>query len=137
MTSGIIEILTDNAGVQALAGLNAGGDKYKIYPFRAPQPEHGPYILVGKASNNTQSEGKEIFSTLDYPTYQVLCYHKNFRPTEVMHEAARTALDSNQWFETEACRFEKIWLINDYDSFDNALEMYCHIAIYGAEQRRP
>lgn len=136
MTSGIVEILTENAGVRALTGLNAAGGKYKIYPFVCPQPENMPYIVVSKVSNDTQSQGKEIISTLDYPTYHVLCYHKNFRPTEIMHEAVRAALDK-QWFDTETCKFESVWLINDYDGFDNRLELYCHVAVYGAEQRRP
>lgn len=135
MTSGIVEILTETAGVRALAGLNAAGGKYKIYPTVAPQPENGPYIVVAKASNDTQSQGKDFPSTLDYPVYTVLCYHKNFRPTEIMHEAVRTALD-NTAYTTETCQFRRIWLINDYDSFNQDLEMYCHVATYGAEQVR-
>lgn len=135
MTSAIVEILKENTGVQQLAGLNEAGNKYKVYPFVAPQPEHLPYIIVAKVSNNTNSEGKEVYSTLDYPTYQVMSYHKNFRPTEIMHEACRAALD-NKWFETDVCRFERVWLINDYDSYNQQLDAFVHVAVYGAEQRR-
>ena len=136
MTSGIVEILTDSAAVQAEVGTNAEGMKYKVYPFVAPQTEKGPYIVVAKTANNTQSEGKEIESTLDYPTYDVLCYSKNFRKTEELHEACRAALD-NMTSVTAVCTFRRIWLITDRDQFDTKAEMYVHVATYGAEQFRP
>lgn len=135
MTSGIIEILTDDPGVQALVGQNEAGDKYKVYPFKAPQPEDGPYVVVAKTSNNTQSQGKEIESSLDYPTYDVLCYAKNFRTTERLHEATRLAID-NMSSVTAVCQFKRIWLITDRDGFDEQAHMYAHVATYGAEQFR-
>jgi hypothetical protein len=135
MTSGIIEILTDSLVVQGLVGQNLAGGKFKVYPFKAPQPENGPYIVVAKTSNNTQSQGKEIASSLDYPTYDVLCYAKNFRTTELLHEAARLAID-NMSSVTAVCQFRRIWLITDRDAFDESAEMYVHVATYGAEQFR-
>jgi hypothetical protein len=135
MTSGIIEILTDHAGVQTLVGQNERGDKYKVYPFKAPQPEKTDYIVVAKTANNTVSQGKEIESTLDYPTYDVLCYSKNFRTTERLHEACRDALD-NMSSVTAVCQFRRIWLVTDRDAFDESAEMYVHVATYGAEQYR-
>jgi hypothetical protein len=135
MTSGIVEILTDSAAVQALVGQNEAADKYKVYPFKAPQKEKGPYIVVAKTANNTQSQGKEIESTLDYPTYDVLCYAKNFRTTELLHEAARDALD-NMTSTTAVCVFKRIWLVTDRDAFDESAEMYVHVGTYAAEQFR-
>ncbi len=135
MTSGIIEILTDSVAVQTLVGQNDSADKYKVYPFKAPQREKGPYIIVAKTSNNTQSQGKEIESSLDYPSYDVLCYAKNFRTTEELHEAARAALD-NMSSVTEVCTFRRIWMVTDRDAFDEAAEMYVHVATYAAEQFR-
>jgi hypothetical protein len=134
MTSGIIEILLDSVAVQTLVG-QVGG-KYKVYPFVAPQNTEQPYITVAKTSNNTQSQGKEIESTLDYPTYDVLCWAKNFRTTELLNEACRMALD-NMSSVTDVCTFTRIWLVTDRDAFDNASQLYVHIATYGAEQRRP
>lgn len=135
MTSGIIEILTDSAAVQTLVGQNQAADKYKVYPFKAPQTEKGPYVVVAKTANSTQSQGKEIESTLDYPTYDVLSYAKNFRTTEELHEATRNALD-NLSSVTAVCTFRRIWLITDRDAFDESAEMYVHVATYGAEQFR-
>lgn len=136
MTSGIIEILTDSVDVQTAVGMNVELNKYKVYPFVAPQGEKGPYIVVSKTSNNTQSEGKEIESTLDYPTYDVISYSKNFRTTELLHEACRTALD-NMTSVTAVCTFRRIWLVTDRDGFDTHADMYAHIATYGVEQLRP
>ena len=135
MTSGIIEILTDSVAVQSLVGQNEAADKYKVYPFKAPQTEKGPYIVVAKTSNSSISQGKEIESTLDYPTYDVLCYAKNFRTTELLHDASRNALD-NVTSITEVCVFKRIWLVTDRDAFDESAEMYVHVATYGAEQYR-
>lgn len=135
MTSGIIEILTDSAAVQALVGLNERGDKYKVYPFKAPQGEKGHYIVVAKTSNSSQSQGKEIESTLDYPTYDVLHYSKNFRTTEELHEATRDALD-NMSSTTAVCVFKRIWLVTDRDAFDESADMYVHVTTYAAEQYR-
>jgi len=135
MTSGIIEILKGNTGVQGLVGTNQDGGKYKVYPMVAPQGEKQPYIVVEKTSNSTRSMGKEIHSTLDYPTYNVLCYAKNFRTTEELHEACRAALDNTSPFTT-VCTFARIWLVTDVDRFSNDLDLYVHVATYGAEQKR-
>lgn len=135
MTSGFVEILTDNAAVQALVGRNQANTKWKVYPFKAPQTEKGDYIVVAKTANSTQSQGKEIESTLDYPTYDVLSYSKNFRTTEELHEASRAALD-NMSSVTAVCTFRRIWLITDRDAFDESADMYVHVSTYGAEQFR-
>lgn len=136
MTSGIIDTLIADVVVQGLVGLNEAGDKYKVYPFVAPQNTEQPYITVAKTSNNTQSQGKEVESTLDYPTYDVLCWAKNFRTTELLHEAVRNCLDNTAW-NTDDYVYRRIWLITDRDSFSNDSQMYVHIATYGAEMLRP
>jgi hypothetical protein len=135
MTSGIIEILIGNPLIQLTVGLNAKGDKYKVYPMVCPQPEDQPYIVVEKTGNTTRSMGKEIHSTLDYTTYNVLCYGKNFRKTEELNEAVRAAID-NVSALTTVCAFERIWLMTDFDRFANELDMYVHVAQYGAEITR-
>jgi hypothetical protein len=135
MTSGIIEILTESVGVQTLVGQNQDSDKYKVYPTVAPQKESEPYIIVVKTSNSGQSQGKEVESTLDYPSYDVLCYAKNFRTTERLHEACRAALD-NMTSVTAVCTFRRIWLQTDRDAFDNDAQLYVHVATYAAEQLR-
>jgi len=135
MTSGIVEILTDSNQVQVLVGQNEATSKFKVYPFKAPQTEKGPYIVVAKTANSSVSQGKEIESTLDYPTYDVLHYAKNFRLTEQLHEATRAALD-NVSSVTAVCTFKRIWLVTDRDAFDESAEMHVHVTTYAAEQYR-
>lgn len=138
MTSGIIEILKENAGVQALVGENAAAGKYKVYPVVAPQGESIPYITVFKGLNDPLSSlTKDLESMLDYPRVTVTCWHKNFRPTEEMFEAVREALDNQGFTDAAGYDFERVWLIDDRDGFDPQSNLYCHVAVFGVEQKRP
>lgn len=136
MTSGIIEILKGNTAVQQLVKLNEEGTKYKIYPTVCPQPEKQPYIVVQKTSNDTVSMGKDCMSLLDHPRYDVICYAINFRDTEKMAEAVRTALD-NASATTTVCQFLRVWLVTEREAWDNGLEQHAHILTFDAEQMRP
>lgn len=135
MTSGIIEILIENAGVQTIVGQS--GFKYKVYPVVAPQRTEPPYITVFKGQNNAVlSLSKDIESQLDYPLVTVNCWSKNFRETELIHEAVRAALD-NQGFTTDAGYvFNRVWLVDDRDGFDQEQNFYVHVAVYGVEEKR-
>lgn len=100
MTSGIIEILRENATVAMMVGNDDRGE-VKIYPFIAPQKVSQPYILVSEVSlNPTLSKGCP--STLDFPNYQVNCYALSFRKAELLQEACRIALDNGQSWSTDA-----------------------------------
>jgi hypothetical protein len=137
MTSGIIEILTENVGVQALVGENNREDKYKIFPVVAPQKTEPNYITVFKGSNNaTLSLSKDLPSMLDYPLVTVNCWSKVFRQTELMFEAVRAALDS-QGFTTDAGYvFNRVWLVDDRDGFDNEQSLYVHVAVFAVEEKK-
>lgn len=137
MTSGIIEILTENAGVQTIVGLNERGDKYKIFPVVAPQKTEPNYITVFKGQNNaTISLSKDLESMLDYPLVTINSWSKSFRDTELMFEAVRDALD-NQGFTTDAgYTFNRVWLVDDRDGFDNEQQLYVHVAVFGVEEKR-
>lgn len=122
MTSGIIEILIENASVQSLVGMDSRG-QYKIYPTRAPEGVEvvdTPYIIVSEVSlNPTLSKGCP--STLDYPRYNVLVYSTNFRETELIQEACRICLDSGNSFTTDAgADFNLIYMIDRQDLFQLA-----------------
>ncbi len=134
MTSGIIEILLDSSAVTSLVGKNKTNDKWKVYPFTRPETEDPPFIVVAKTGNNP-TVAKDCYGTLDYPSYDVLCYCKNFRDTEILHEAARAALDGMSSI-TAVCTFSSIWLITDRDAYDNGAQCNVHIATYNAEQSR-
>jgi hypothetical protein len=135
MTSGIIEILLDDTGVTTLVGLS--GSKYKIFPVVAPQQTEPPYLTVFKGSNNsTTSLSKDEISGLDYPIVTVNCWSKVFRDTELLFEAVRTALDNKQSDTDVGYVFNRIWLVDDRDGFDNEQQLYVHVCTFGLEQKR-
>lgn len=137
MTSGIIEILVEDTGVQNMVGRNAADTKYKVYPVVAEQGEEQKYITVFKAQNDpVTSLTKDLASELDYPRVTVACWSVSFRESELMFEAVRLALD-NQSMDTNAgYLFNRIWLVNDRDGFDVSARMYVHVAEFGVELRR-
>jgi hypothetical protein len=137
MTSGIVEILKDDSGVQALAGLNTAGSKYKVYPVIAPQDEKPPYITVFKSQNDPiTSLTKQVVSELDYPTVTVNCWAKNFRTADLMFEAVRNALDNKSASTDAGYDFERIWLVDDRDGHESERGMYVKVGTFRVEQRR-
>jgi hypothetical protein len=137
MTSGIIEILIEDTGVRTEVGLNKAGEKYKVYPMVCPEGEEQPYVIVSMVSNDAQtSMDKTDASLLDYPQYNVICYAKNFRKTETIHAACRAALDDKESVTDAGAEFERIWLANEKDGFDNGAQLYAKIATYRAEVKR-
>lgn len=134
MTSGLIEILINDPAVQAIASITSTVQVgiYKVFPVVAPQNEEEPFITL-KKTGNTPTLSKDCFSTLDTSTYETRCWSKaGFVKTEDMHEIVRRSLETGTTVVTEACTFKKIWLTNDYDFYDQASDMFCHIGIYSA-----
>ena len=141
MTSGIIEILIEDANVQALIGQDSEGH-YKVYPTRAPatvEVTGAPYIVVSEASL-TPSLGKACPSTLDNIRYQVLVYSTDFLETEVIQEACRVCLDNGQSWSTDLVDFDSIWMVDRQDLWspgtgqDNG--MYVKLGVYEASAKR-
>lgn len=137
MTSGITEILREDTVVQALLGFNGAGTKYKVYPVIAPQKEEPPFITVYQQSNDAvTSLSKDFASELDYPRVVITCWDRNFRPTELLGEAVRLAMD-NKSFDTDAgYQFARLWVTDEREGFDAAALMYCHILTFAAEIKR-
>lgn len=130
MTSGFIQILIGNTAVQNAVGLS--GVKVKVYPVVVPQETPEAFVTVEKRGNSP-TIAKDCLSRLDTGEYEVRTWSKKgFRETETLHEVCRTALESVTTVVTSACTFKKIWLTNDYDGFDERLEMYCHVGVYAA-----
>lgn len=128
MTSGIIQILINNSTVQNAVGREAG--KYKVYPVVASHKAETPYVCVQKVSNEMML-GKDCFSHIDTSTYEVRVWSKSgFRETEEISEICRRALETSVPVNTSACLFNKIWTTNDYDTYDNNVDMFCHVSIF-------
>jgi len=125
MTSEIIQRLIASTGVQTLVGRNTANDKWKVYPYVAPQKEAGPFITVRKSA----TEGTGNFtcaSTLDFPTYEVRCWSKNQIQTEELHEATRVALETGSG----------IFMVDAHDGFSQEADMHVHIGTYRAQETR-
>lgn len=134
MTSGIIEILIDDAGVQAIPNLQRADDTYKVFPVvnLAKEGEVQPYIVVFKSTNNPVS-GKDCNGFLDNPQVTIHCYGKNFRQSETMFETVRAALDNKQSVTDAGYKFNWIRLVSDNDGYDQQAEAFVHIAVFECE----
>ena len=134
MTSGIIEILIEDAGVQAISGLQRSDNTYKVFPVvnQSKENEGQPYIVVFKSSNSPVT-GKDCNGLLDNPQVTIHCYGKNFRQTETMFEAVRAALDNKQSTTDAGYKFNYIRLVNDSDGFDANNNAYVHICTFECE----
>lgn len=125
MTSEVIQILIGNTGVQTTVGRNTANDKYKVYPYVAPQGEKGPFITVRKSA--TEPTGNfTCAGTLDFPTYEVRCWSRVQIETEEMHEATRVALETGSG----------IYMTDAQDGFNLESDMYVHIGTYRAQETR-
>jgi hypothetical protein len=135
MTSGIIEILIENAGVQAAVGQDTLG-QYKIYPVQAPQNVKTPYVVVAESGNRT-SLSKGDATGLDYPRYDVLVYSTDFLETELIQQACRQAIDTGAGFTTDAgVTFDSIYMVDRRDLFQQAQGegggLYVKLGVYEA-----
>lgn len=136
MTSGIIEILIEDAGVLALAGIQQAG-KTKVFPTVIPQKYEQPYIIVSlSALDPVGSLPKDERSLLDYPQFDILCYSESFRQSELMAEAVYAAINNKSAQTDAGYNFKRIWEVNERDGFDNNAQLYARVSTYKAELKR-
>lgn len=143
MISGIIEILIENAGVQAMVGKTPDDAKYKVYPVIAETVDAQDnkitncYSVVFQSSAEVEvGLAKDEPSTLDYPRVTIASYHKNFRHTELMGEAIRSALEVGQVITDNGYDIERVWLIDQRDTFDPGPGLFACIQTFGVEYKR-
>lgn len=130
MTSGFIQILIGNSGVQTAVGMSDG--KYKVYPVVASIKAETPWVCVQKTSNEP-TVSKDCFSRIDLSTYEVRVWSKaGFRETEEISELCRRALETATTVTTSAATFRKIWMVSDYDSYSREDDMFCHVSTFQA-----
>lgn len=139
MTSGIIEILIENAAVQAAVGQDSQS-QYKVYPVAAPQNVSTPYVIVSEVSLNP-TLGKGCPSDLDFPRYNVLIYSTDFLETETIQEVCRVVLDSGNSFSTDAgADYGSIYMVDRQDLFQPGVGqeagLFVKLGVYAAEVTR-
>lgn len=130
MIQGIIEILTDDSTVQGIVGQNEKGNKYKVYPVRAPQKEKPPYIVVFKLPSIPTLD-KHSVSTLDECKFRAIGYVENYIERDAMTEAIRGALDGKESVTDAGINFSSIWYDTDSDGFDEPAQLYAAIVDFG------
>lgn len=134
MMQGIIEILTEDAGVQTAVGQNATASKYKIYPVISPQTEKPPYV-VGALTGTTPAQTKDCVSTQDNENFDLLIYGSNYEQVDTIDRLIRTALDGKQSNTDNGVHFSKIYFQSRRDAAVEGREglIYCRVASYSAE----
>jgi len=139
MIQGIIEILSEDATVQSLVGRNKANTKYKIYPVRVPQSEvqdFNDYIAVAKTETAT-FDGKFCSGGLNLATFNVIIYSKTgYQRADDIHEACVMALNQKTWNTDAGIFFDSIWFKTDYDTFDDAAQVYVRVASYSCMYSR-
>ena len=136
MIQGIIEILTEDTGVQNVVGKSKlGSEVYKVYTVRAPQNELSPYITVFKLPG-TPTQAKNETSSLDVCRFRVFGYVTNYKDRDAITEAIRAALDAKKSVTNNGITFLSIWYETDSDGFDDSAQQYVAIVDFGCEVKR-
>lgn len=118
MIQGPIEILNEDTAVQTLLGLNKAGDKYKNYWVFSPEPENVPYQVLFMTGNNPTNI-KDENSPLDNVQFIIRTYDKVVERADSIAAASRAALE-NKNFEAGGYTFQRIYLVDQKDGYDNA-----------------
>jgi hypothetical protein len=84
-----IAILTANATVRSLVGLNAAEEKYKVYPVVAAQQESAPYIVCRIVGGSPQ--GKDCGRLVQLVA---VSYATSYDDAAAIDEAVISAFDS-------------------------------------------
>lgn len=92
MTAAIVAILIADVNVQPLVGMNASGDKYKVYPVIVPESEAHPYIVV-RTTSRPPEECKNQRPSAFMPSVTVFCYAQTYEAVLALEAAVIDALD--------------------------------------------
>lgn len=119
MTSGIIEILKEDATLVAMVGTAIVGTdaQAKIYPMSIPQNVVYPFITVAEVSLNPMI-AKGCAYDYGKPHYEILSYSRSFRQAELLQQQVRRVLDTGNGFDTDAgALFDQIYMIDRNDLY--------------------
>ena len=112
MVNAVTYILENNAGVQALVGLNKERDKYKVYPVMVPISEVEPYIAVRLMSKTLIAVG----CGYNY-RFQTTCYDASYDAVTTLNDAIRTALEGQASGTINGVDFAYLNFITEHDEF--------------------
>lgn len=132
MTKGLIHILANDSGVQALVGnkQSANTSEYKIFPVAVPQAEKPPYIVC-KMIGNPPTDQKVERATLFTPRVAVMCYTQNYDDCITLENAVIDALDKKKG-QHNNIQFALIVYADSSEGFINTdgLGLYVRVPIF-------
>ena len=124
----ITSILVNDATVGGLVGLNAAGDRAKIYPIVVPQYEEAPYVAVSVIGREVVAKGcADVFSV------QVVSYHTQEEGCMELHEACKTALLTAPAATYNGFELSLINFTTESDGFSVDAKLYYKIAVYNGQ----
>ena|SRR5690349_3654644 len=133
MITGISEILTDNATVTALVGMNTRENKPKIYWVVCPDAEKAPYVILSLLGNNPNN--KDDSSTLDDTRFAAFIYTNNPEEAEEISEAIRAALELKN-VTAGGKLYYRIRYVSENDGYDKEALLPYRVATYSALWKR-
>lgn len=124
----ITHILKEDATVANLVGLNAEGDKPKVYPIVVPESEKSPYVVVTVVGRTVVAKGcADVFS------FQVVSYHTQEEGCMELHEACKTALLTAPSATYNGFELSLVNFTTESDGFIREGNLYYKIAVYDGQ----
>lgn len=134
MIQGPIEILNADTTVRSLVGQNKAADKYKNYWVFAPETEEVPYQILFMTGNDP-SNHKQHPSDVDHVRFSLRTYHTVAERTDALASASRAALEGKN-VTAGGYLFQRIWLVDQRDGYDNAAKLPFRESIYSSHVER-
>ncbi len=125
MINAVTYILEHDSTVQGLVGLNAVGDKHKVYPVIAPQSETAPYIAVRVNGRVRAAKGCAW-------TWGIIiaCYAISYDEASALNEAVINALEGAQGGTINSEDFSFLNQVNEADDFVNEHKLYAKVTTF-------
>ena len=125
MLKAIISILTNDATVRGLVGLNKAKDKYKVYPVVVPETETHPYIVARIAGKVLGAKNSGYIYNVE-----VMAYHTSYDDVSSLIEAAENALVSEGPGTIEGISYGFSQLTNESDDFVKDHDLFVKTATF-------
>jgi hypothetical protein len=119
MIKAVINILENDANVQSAVGLNAAGNKYKIYPVVAPETERSPYCICRIFSKEEGAKDCGYIWTIEVSTYAT-----SYDTVTSINEAVIGALKSEPSGTINGEDFGWAIFSNETDGFEKDHDLY-------------
>lgn len=135
MISGIIEILTDDTPLCEAVGQNTRDTKPKFFWVACGESEKPPYVIL-RRSALSPNQMKDRTSLVDSVTFESYTYGKVVEKCEEIDELIRLCLEHKNFTTDNGYMFQRIFLVDKSDGFDNDAGLPFIRSAYTAQYRR-